>query len=444
MKFLFAANAILLLTVHPVRSQNVWERVAGHPTEQFSRATLTHIAVDPQNVLWAFTQGDAAYRSEDGGASFTEFLDVQFRRAPGTIYSTHFTPESAMYVGSMSNSISTLDRGGWLTYAPSPSDWILDVHVTESGKLLAGTGSGIFQLGPVQVGHGYTWPKLLSSSQVHDILEPSGGVLLAATEDGIYRSPDDGVTWSLVHTPTRPQIYALGETSDGQLLASGVITCPFFSGTGQYEGGVYRSVDGGATWTVSSTGLTTPGGACIVPIRDLIVTPDDEAVIAMEYAVGFGMTAGVFLSTDKGDSWSSYNTGLQQGDLPWQFTISPGGQVYLYSNGPGANGRAIYARTGSATSAETGEMPVGIVLEQNYPNPFNPSTTITFSLDAPQHVRVAVYDQLGREVAQLANGMMSPGRHEVSFDAGTLPSGSYHCRLEAERTSLSRTLTLIR
>jgi len=70
-------------------------------------------------------------------------------------------------------------------------------------------------------------------------------------------------------------------------------------------------------------------------------------------------------------------------------------------------------------------------LEQNFPNPFNPITTIRFSINEPCRVVLCVFNILGEAVAELADGWMEPGRHQVLFDAGRLPSGVYVCRIEA-------------
>ena len=83
-------------------------------------------------------------------------------------------------------------------------------------------------------------------------------------------------------------------------------------------------------------------------------------------------------------------------------------------------------------------------LGQNHPNPFNPTTTIPFTLYRDIHVRLAVHDQLGREIAVLVDGQLPAGRHERAFDATDLPGGVYHYRLTSAATSLTRTLTLVK
>jgi V8-like Glu-specific endopeptidase len=79
------------------------------------------------------------------------------------------------------------------------------------------------------------------------------------------------------------------------------------------------------------------------------------------------------------------------------------------------------------------ELPLEYVLEQNYPNPFNPSTKIKFVLPVETKVRLNVYNTLGQEVAEIFNGNLKEGYHEVVFDAGSLTSGIYFYRLEADK-----------
>jgi hypothetical protein len=72
-----------------------------------------------------------------------------------------------------------------------------------------------------------------------------------------------------------------------------------------------------------------------------------------------------------------------------------------------------------------------------YPNPFNATTVVSFNLPVAGEVAVGVYDVFGRDVgaglkpAPTQGSLYPPGRHEVRFDAGDLPSGVYIVRLEA-------------
>ena len=71
-------------------------------------------------------------------------------------------------------------------------------------------------------------------------------------------------------------------------------------------------------------------------------------------------------------------------------------------------------------------------LSNNYPNPFNPSTTISFSIPQQSSVKLVVHNSLGEEVAQLLNGSISAGIHNVNFDATNLSSGLYFYKITAD------------
>ena len=75
--------------------------------------------------------------------------------------------------------------------------------------------------------------------------------------------------------------------------------------------------------------------------------------------------------------------------------------------------------------------PQAFRLAQNYPNPFNPTTTIRYNLPAKAHVRLIVFDVLGRQVQTLVDKRQPAGQYSISWTAN-LPSGLYFYRLEAE------------
>ena len=90
------------------------------------------------------------------------------------------------------------------------------------------------------------------------------------------------------------------------------------------------------------------------------------------------------------------------------------------------------------------ELPAELTLTQNYPNPFNPTTVISYEVPEQQHVRLTVYDMLGRQVTVLVDESRSPGRYDVTWDASTLSSGVYIYRLEAGGQTLTRNMTLVK
>lgn len=96
------------------------------------------------------------------------------------------------------------------------------------------------------------------------------------------------------------------------------------------------------------------------------------------------------------------------------------------------------------TATESMELPERVTLDPAYPNPFNPTTRIAFGLPESGPVRLQVFDMLGRRVATLADGVMAPGRHEVTFHASGLPSGTYLYRLETAARVTTRTMVLVK
>ena len=83
-------------------------------------------------------------------------------------------------------------------------------------------------------------------------------------------------------------------------------------------------------------------------------------------------------------------------------------------------------------------------LGRNYPNPFNPQTTIGFGIPEAAFVSLRVYDMSGRVVQELVNGNMPAGQHEVQFEAGSLPSGTYMYRLATPEGVRTRVMTLLK
>ncbi len=83
-------------------------------------------------------------------------------------------------------------------------------------------------------------------------------------------------------------------------------------------------------------------------------------------------------------------------------------------------------------------------LSQNYPNPFNPVTTIAYSLPHPGNVKLAVYNLLGEQVAELVREFKEAGVHTINFSAENLQSGLYIYRLEADGLVQARKMQLVK
>jgi hypothetical protein len=82
------------------------------------------------------------------------------------------------------------------------------------------------------------------------------------------------------------------------------------------------------------------------------------------------------------------------------------------------------------------ELPKEYALHQNFPNPFNPATTIRYDLPEASHVRIVIYDALGRQVAILGDEVQEAGFKSMEWNATNnqghpAASGMYFYRIEA-------------
>ncbi|HFE53825.1 MAG TPA: T9SS type A sorting domain-containing protein, partial [Bacteroidetes bacterium] len=94
-------------------------------------------------------------------------------------------------------------------------------------------------------------------------------------------------------------------------------------------------------------------------------------------------------------------------------------------------------------------LPRKFAVSQNYPNPFNPTTSIRFELPKATHVRIVVYNTLGRQVKVLLDAQREAGYHVVRWDgtndAGrAVGSGVYYYRVQAGDRQEVRKMTLLR
>ena len=81
---------------------------------------------------------------------------------------------------------------------------------------------------------------------------------------------------------------------------------------------------------------------------------------------------------------------------------------------------------------------------QNNPNPFNPTTTITYTVPQIAFINLEVYDVLGKTITSLVNEQKTAGSYKVTFDASSLPSGSYFYRLSAGNYIIIKKMMLVK
>jgi hypothetical protein len=92
--------------------------------------------------------------------------------------------------------------------------------------------------------------------------------------------------------------------------------------------------------------------------------------------------------------------------------------------------------------------PLHLSLGPIFPNPVHRSGVIPIELAQEGHVRVVIFDLLGRAVSKLVDERMAAGRHRISWspkdDHGSaLGSGTYVVRLESGGETRTRTLLVV-
>ncbi|HEY3296878.1 MAG TPA: T9SS type A sorting domain-containing protein [bacterium] len=78
------------------------------------------------------------------------------------------------------------------------------------------------------------------------------------------------------------------------------------------------------------------------------------------------------------------------------------------------------------------------------PNPFNPTTQIQYQLSEAVHVKLEVFDIMGRLVATLMDSEQAAGTHRVTFDGSNLASGMYLMRMSAGNVTKIQKMQLLK
>ena len=166
--------------------------------------------------------------------------------------------------------------------------------------------------------------------------------------NGVYRSSDGGKSWVHLSLDDSQQIPSIAvDPHDANRIYAAVLGHPYGPSA---QRGVYRSLDGGVTWSKALDQGENTGGSFIR------IDPFDTNIL---YA-GFwnarsgpwedknmynGPHGGLFKSTDGGDHWRALEDGLPQGLSQLDVAIAPSARGRLYatvatSSNPAAQGGA--------------------------------------------------------------------------------------------------------
>ncbi len=105
---------------------------------------------------------------------------------------------------------------------------------------------------------------------------------------------------------------------------------------------------------------------------------------------------------------------------------------------------AIAGRDVVGTAVEDGSPRDGFSLSQSVPNPAAGVAELSFSLGAPRHATVEVFNMLGQRVLTVTDDEFAAGPHQVDVDTRGLASGVYVYRLSAGDYVATRRMTVVR
>jgi uncharacterized protein (TIGR03437 family) len=167
--------------------------------------------------------------------------------------------------------------------------------------------------------NGATWTPVNNglTNLAISTLAVSGTTVFAGSDGGVYRSTDNGSNWIQVNN---------GLTNKG-VPALAVSETALFAGT--YDGGVYRTTDNGLNWTQVNNGLAS------TDVRAL-------AVIGTTIFAGTN-GGGVYRTTNNGANWTQANIGLTRSFI--QVLMVSGTTLYA-----GTAGGGVYRSTGNGAN----------------------------------------------------------------------------------------------
>lgn len=241
----------------------------------------------------------------------------------------------------------------------------------------------------------------------------------------LHRTTNGGISWSDV-TGTLPNRYLLDIAVDP--VDSRIV----YVAIGGFDTmRVAKSTNAGTAWLDASGSLPN------VPTTAVAFDPFNSRIVYV------GNDIGVFVSSNGGATWSSFNDGLPDAVLVADLVVSPSSRkLRLASHGNGVFERKLASTTTGVASSR--QAPLHPLLVENYPNPFNPMTTIRFAVAASSHVIVTVHDVAGRVVSELLNERVAPGAYTIPWGPTAVASGVYYCRVQAGNSTVSRKMLLVR
>ena len=124
---------------------------------------------------------------------------------------------------------------------------------------------------------------------------------------GILKSTNGGVSWTLLGTSVFDQV-AFGSLVVDPHNSSNLFVTVWYGPNGN-SGGVYKSIDGGVTWTNTTSSLHTGAAS------DIVMDPTNSQILyaGLTQGAGGGTTNGLYKTTNGGTTWTRLAGGMLTG-----------------------------------------------------------------------------------------------------------------------------------
>ncbi len=224
----------------------------------------------------------------------------------------------------------SLDTGQTWGNLGLPNDDVYDAVVI-GGSIIAATDKGIQTRASVGAawqtrtypvsnqgsGSGSTQATVQQRGLPTYSLQTAGGRLFAATTRGVYRSNDGGATW------TQTELSTAGTLSGKTVRTLALLGNTLFAAV--WNDGIYRSSDNGATWTFTDI---VPGSTVEKTFRTLAV---------------YGAT--VYAGSSEGNLYQTQNPEQSRSGTTWTKVVSAGNNGQAGVNARGVEALARYGST---------------------------------------------------------------------------------------------------